>query len=68
MGNKKVYPDDEGELKAACYIKGDQIVISFGKSIKWLSLDEKSATDFINTLINQLGKLHLSKARNDKAN
>ena len=57
MSENKVFPDDEGPLTAVCYIKGDQVVIEFGKSLSWLSLDKASAQEFIATLQEKVDRL-----------
>jgi hypothetical protein len=50
MSEKKLFPDDEGSLMAMCFIKDDQIVLDFGKSIKWLSVGTEEAKAIIATL------------------
>lgn len=53
----KLFPDDEGTLEAACFIKDDQVVIAFGKSVKWLSLGKAEAEEFIKVLQKKVAQL-----------
>jgi hypothetical protein len=61
MADKKLFPDDEGSLMAVCFIKDDQIVLDFGKSIKWLSVGVDEAQAIINTLQEKVDALKATK-------
>lgn len=61
MAEKKLFPDDEGSLMAVCFIKDDQIVLDFGKSIKWLSVGADEAQAIINTLQEKVDALKATK-------
>lgn len=53
----KLYPDDEGGLQAACFIKDNHIVINFGKSVKWLSMHAQDARVMGHTLLAKADQL-----------
>lgn len=51
---KKLYPDDEGLLEAVAYIKNDQVVINFGKELRWVSLGRPELETLIKVLSEKL--------------
>jgi hypothetical protein len=57
MTVNKILPDDEGELTIAVYIKDQNIVIHFGKSVKWVGLDVPATINLIQTLSEKLAAL-----------
>lgn len=54
MSAKKIFPDDEGDLAVAVYVKEDNIIIDFGKSVTWLGLDKPAAEALVRTLQDKL--------------
>lgn len=60
---KQQYPDgklnkyDEGQLKIACYIKDNRIIIDFGKELSWLGFDKNTLRNFIDGLENKYKEL-----------
>lgn len=55
----KMTPSDEGDLaySIATDVKGQRIVIDFGKSVAWLGLDVESATTLRDQLTTRLMEL-----------
>lgn len=50
-------PEDQGELKAAVYIRGNRMFINFGKSLSWLALTKQEALAFGNGLVQKAKEL-----------
>jgi hypothetical protein len=44
-------PEDQGELKAAVYIKNNRLFINFGKQLSWLALTKQESLAFGNGLV-----------------
>ena len=56
IGKTNEYPDgklnnhDEGELRIAVTVKGGRLIIDFGKQVKWLGFDKKTAQALLETI------------------
>lgn len=50
-------PEDQGELKAAVYIRNNRMFINFGKSLSWLALTKQEALAFGNGLVQKAKEL-----------
>lgn len=53
----KISPDDQGPLDIIMATKGDQVVVEFGKMVRWFSMGEREANDFIVKLQKHIDKL-----------
>lgn len=52
-----ISPDDEGELKIACYLRSGKVVIDFGKEVSWIGFDKQSLAAFVAGLTQKLKEL-----------
>jgi hypothetical protein len=57
MSKEKIFPEDDGNLNIAIYIKDNCIVLDFGKDITWIGLDKPSVHSLINLLSEKLEQL-----------
>lgn len=51
----KLNHDDEGELTLAIGLKGDTVVIDFGKSVHWIGLNRRQAVAFAESIMEKAG-------------
>lgn len=50
-------PEDQGELKAAVYIRDGRLFINFGKSLSWLALTKREALMFGNGVVRKASEM-----------
>lgn len=50
----KIDPDDQGELRMAIGVQDGQVVIHFGKPIRWLAMDPACAKNFAQLILQKV--------------
>lgn len=48
---------DEGPLAVKCYVKGDHVILDFGKDVSWLALHPKDVRSVAQSLLAQAAAL-----------
>jgi hypothetical protein len=50
--------DDQGVLGITIGMRGDTIIMDFGKLVKWIGMDKEAARALANTLLKHAGDKH----------
>lgn len=55
--NKKLFPDDKGELQVVMATKDDKVVIEFSDQLLWFAMGVPEAKEFVEKLNKHIAEL-----------